>query len=488
MPWSVLQGQGHGHDGEDDGQPSTNQQLLVRQLLWILLLLCYATIFILSFMRIFRIWLFRHRFGSFQGAYLCMTVFWCVLRIVFWAANTTAWPSAMTIFLYWVPDMVQYAMLSLIALYNYKIVHVRYWDELRSRAYVLYCVLNMAYSGALTAWLIVQRWARNSGHPIENSGLFFALASGAAYGSVVLFLVYYAWRVYRIRQRQRRSLRNPFSTSSAMVCLTVAVFLVFTVKPIKSFESDVVDLPNVVQRSVSLSNFFLLSACEIVPTFLLILMFRAAPSSRVTRCSVCFRPSASLEELEESLYHQSEGQSSLPRQWSSSQQHRRSWGQIPVANNTYSSSSSSRSGNGLLTREGGHNSGENLPHTLSGYSQSSSTSHPRVHHIVSETQQTSAESSFGGSGGDTRLLYDSDSDSSPMFKQVKGSTPGTPLYLPPAGSSSLVPAMAGGRIFGSVAPPSPNRHEGSTVAASGSSFSSLGPRDLLNSVSDTSRF
>jgi hypothetical protein len=254
---------------------------------------------------------------------------------------------------------------------------------------------------------------------------------------------------------------------------------------------------------------------------------------------VCFRESASLEELEESLYRSGRNGQGMPQQWSSSRHARRSWSQTPVANNTYSSSSSNGLGGSSFGAGGGaggggsglysgrgygggfggvgsdgatsaavreHHSGDSLPPGASPRGQ------PPLHHLVGGIQQNAAGSSFGGaeSAGDTRMLYDSDSDSSPMFKQVKhGSTPGTPLYLPAAaGSNDFVPAMPGGRIFGSAVPPSPGRrsdhhhhhhhhhHDGagsgfqssSVAGASGSSFSSLGPRDLLNSVAGTPRF
>ena len=238
------------------------------------------------------------------------------MRLLFWASTPAFLYSVADIFplfLYWAPDTLQFAMLSLITLYSYKIVRIRQWAEVRVRAYSLYFISNIGIGIGLTTWLIIQRLARNNKQPIVNSGLYFALVSGLIYGTMMAFLIYYGWRVYRIRLRARsRSLRHPFSTSTAMAGLTVAVFLVFVVKPISAYQSDATDLPYTSPDTIMLSDFFLVFLCEILPTVTILLVFRAVPSSRVTRCSVCCRSNQSLEELEESLIRQ-QGQ-----QWSAS--------------------------------------------------------------------------------------------------------------------------------------------------------------------------
>lgn len=238
------------------------------------------------------------------------------MRLLFWS-TTPAFLSSFglyfPLFLYWVPDVLQFAMLSLITLYSYKIIYIRIWAEVRVKAYTIYSLSNIGIGIGLTTWIVIKRVARNQGRPIANSGLYFAIVSAATYGIMMAFLVYYGYRVYKIRLRARsRSLRTPFGTSTAMAGLTVAVFLVFVVKPIAAFQSDATDLPYTSPDTIMLSNFFLVFLCEILPTTTILMVFRSVPSSRVTRCTTCCRSNQSMEDLESDLLR-THGQ-----QWSAS--------------------------------------------------------------------------------------------------------------------------------------------------------------------------
>ncbi len=490
---------GGGGSGDWPFHFSLGTTLMVEQILWVLLLVCYSTIFLLSFIRLFRIWLYRHRFCSFQGAFLLLTQIWCMLRIVFWAGacDNAAWSPLVPLFVYWAPDVLQFVLLSLLSMYQYKLVNIRLWPRVRVRAYVAFAVSNFCVGAGLTSWLIVQRAARNAQHPIPNSGLYFAIVSGVLYGGQVLFLVYYAWRVYRIRLRQRRSLRNPFSTSSAMVCLTVAVFLVFIVKPIRSFEDDVLTLPDQ-PHEIKISDFFLLSLCEIVPTLLLILMFRAVPSSRVTRCPACFGSNASLEEMEESLARR--------QQWSSSSQslsgrdhlgnpvaggggragqiHRNRVNQNQQGSRPHGGARNNNSSSGSHSGDGASLHQHLLQHTHLRNGQSHSGESVEEQLLSEQSTPALTGSYFGAEAieGDTRNMYDSDSDTSPFARaRPQASTPGTPLYLPPptqwGGGEHLVPPLPGGRL------------DPALLESGGSgSFTTFGPRDLLESVTADGRY
>jgi hypothetical protein len=105
--------------------------------LFIILLISYSSICLTTITRLFRIWLYRHRFWSFQGAFLLLCLVWCIFRITFWASTSTFLSSLSPVFpllLYWTPDVLQFAMLSLISLYSYKIVKIRDWKIVRVRA------------------------------------------------------------------------------------------------------------------------------------------------------------------------------------------------------------------------------------------------------------------------------------------------------------------------------------------------------------------
>ena len=101
-------------------------------ILYVLLLFFYSIICLVATMRIFRIWLFRHRFLSFQGAFLLLCVTWSSLRIIFWASTSkflSSFSPLLPLFFYWAPDVLQFAMLSLITLYSYKILKIRWWQD-----------------------------------------------------------------------------------------------------------------------------------------------------------------------------------------------------------------------------------------------------------------------------------------------------------------------------------------------------------------------
>ena len=125
---------------------TTKPKILLDHALWILLLLFYSIICLVAAVRIFRIWLYRHRFCSCQGAFLLLCVFWSAMRLLFWS-TTPAFLSSFglyfPLFLYWVPDVLQFAMLSLITLYSYKIIYIRIWAEVRVKAYTIYSLSNI---------------------------------------------------------------------------------------------------------------------------------------------------------------------------------------------------------------------------------------------------------------------------------------------------------------------------------------------------------
>ena len=365
--------------------------------------------------------------------------------------------------------------------------------------------------------------------------MYFAIVSGVIYGIMTSFLVYFGWRVYRIRLRavsyslfvvvllcvlsdsiflthpsfisfiffflffifkqRSRSLRHPFSTSSAMAGLTVAVFLVFVVKPISAFQSDVVNLPDATKDSIALSDFFLVFLCEILPTATILMVFRAVPSSRVTRCSVCCRSTQSLEELEESLTRRQGWQG----QWSASNSNEY-WDRRRKSDVLGSIYLSKDNGNGVVSASGGgmnENDGNGGMNHMNGV----------VADGGQQTRHSSNDMENGGTAASTimsvnddddddehennttRDLYDSDSDSSPFARAKSYGTPGTPLFLPPSGVASFVPPIPGSSPIrgGHFIPPhqlggqgggSPSRSSNMTNGLAG-----LGPRDLLASVS-----
>jgi hypothetical protein len=429
--------------------------------LWFLLLFFYTLILLVAFVRIFRIWLYRHRFCSCQGAFLLLCCFWSSMRLFFWS-STPAFLNSLGdffhLFLYWGPDILQFAMISLITLYSFKIIKIRVWAEVRVRAYTLYYLSNIGVAMGLTTWLIIQRIARNNQKPIANSGLYFAIFSGGIYGIMMFLLVYYGYRVYRIRLRARsRSLRHPFSTSTAMAGLTVAVFLVFVVKPISAFQSDATDLPYTSPDTIMLSNFFLVFLCEILPTATILMVFRAVPSSRVTRCRkygfcCCGSSNQSTEELEESLIRQGEASSSNSNEYWDRRRKNQVLGSDAMRNPV---------GN----EGGGEQQQQQQQHNEIG-EQQRLLRHP--HDDPHPSSLLEENIMYGVSDGEedngTRGLYDSDSESSPFARaRVSGSTPGTPLFLPPSGEASFVPPIPGS---------SPIR-------------GGIGPRDLLASVSSS---
>ena len=496
-----------------------SDKALVDHALWILLIISYSIIFLVATGRIFRIWLYRHRFWSFQGAFLLLCVGWSTLRITFWSCTSSflsSLSSMFPLFIYWAPDVLQFAMLSLISLYSYKIVKIRTWKKVRIQAYSTYIISNVGIAVGLTTWLTLQRQAKDNGTPIANSGLYFAIASGMIYGVMVAVLVYYGWRVYRIRLRARsRSLRHPFSTSTAMAGLTFAVFLVFIVKPISAFQSDVLDLPDNSPDSITLSNFFLIVLCELLPTSTILMVFRAVPSSRVTRCTVCCRRTQSLEEFEETLIGQ-HGQ-----QWSASNSQeywdRRRKSDLGLDNgmdngngvvrNNNNKNGSGLNGGGLNGGGlgGSRNNSGVLPNLGSSiYSSKNSNSNSTLmdqreqerHLQVSASNTrlppfTSADEVRDSNNydiEDTRDLYDSDSESSPFARaRDRGSTPGTPLFLPPSGHAEFVPPIPGSSpVRGAHFSPNGGSSTGSPRSG-GKSLAGLGPRDLLASVSSSYR-
>jgi hypothetical protein len=288
-----------------------------------------------------------------------------------------------------------------------------------STQYSLYAVSNAGIAVGLIVWLDVQHVARNQGTPIANSGLYFAIVSGVIYGVMMAFLVYYGWRVYRIRLRARsRSLRHPFSTSTAMASLTVAVFLVVIVKPISAFQSDVLDLPDTSPDSITLSNFFLVFLCEILPIATILMVFRAVPSSRRTRCTICCRSNQSLEELEETLTRQQSHQ-----QWSSSNSQeywdRRRKSDVLGGDVRNHRQQQEQQGKQELQEEQKEQGEQQWDSGV--YYSINDTRHIDTRTLADEEDDIE----------NTRGLYDSDSESSPFARaRERGSTPGTPLFLP----------------------------------------------------------
>ena len=287
-----------------------------------------------------------------------------------------------------------------------------------------------------------------------------------------------------------------------MAGLTVAVFLVFVVKPISAFQSDVVDLPDATDDSIALSDFFLVFLCEILPTATILMVFRAVPSSRVTRCSVCCRSTQSLEELEESLTRRQGWQG----QWSASNSNEY-WDRRRKSDVLGSSIylSKDNGGNGVVSATGGgmsENDGNGgTSRSMNGvvadggqqtrYSSNDMENGTAASTMMSVNDDDDDDDEHEHENNTTRDLYDSDSDSSPFARAKSYGTPGTPLFLPPSGVASFVPPIPGSSPIrgGHFIPPhqlggqgggSPNRSSNMTNGLAG-----LGPRDLLASVSSS---
>jgi len=107
----------------------------------------YASLFIFEGFLLGRIVYFRHKFLSFQVAFLILFFFWAVLRSIFFAFLVNSTNVAAYNIVYWIPINIQFATFSLLACYyahlHYK--HKSEWSDFQRKYTITWSVLNSVF-------------------------------------------------------------------------------------------------------------------------------------------------------------------------------------------------------------------------------------------------------------------------------------------------------------------------------------------------------
>ena len=163
--------------------------------MWTLMCAIYVILLSWDVYQIARIVYFKHRLKSFQGLFLVLCLFWTTLRVVFWLEDTSEWVNWIALFIYFMPNLIQFSMFSLLVFFYAKLVHLREWNSVKVRCYLAYAASNLLFSGATVYWIIVEQHDYN----YDDVKFFFSLFSGILFAILTLAL---AWYVCSIRPHQ----------------------------------------------------------------------------------------------------------------------------------------------------------------------------------------------------------------------------------------------------------------------------------------------
>ena len=214
---------------------------------------------------------------------------------MFWLEDTSEWVNWIALFIYFMPNLIQFSMFSLLVFFYAKLVHLRDWNRVKVRCYLAYAASNLLFSGATVYWIVVEQHDYN----YDDVKFFFSLFSGILFGILTLALAWYGRKVYRLQLSNRMRMLHPFASATAMVGLTMLASIVFFTRALYGLLQaiggwGIMPIPVGASRAESAAGaaavlgwkvidyptFVMNIAWEILPTVALLHFFRSIPRSR----------------------------------------------------------------------------------------------------------------------------------------------------------------------------------------------------------------
>eukprot|EP00941_MAST-03F_sp_MAST-3F-sp1_P004003 g4003.t1 len=302
-------------DNGDSNSTSSDSAPIVggrpQYFMWIVICIVYMILWLTSISLMARIIYYRHRFLSFQGCFLLIVFLWTGLRVLFWMDTKTTNPKyiPMSLAIYWVPNLLQFTMFSLLATFYAKILHFAKWRKKRANVFCCFLASNILFTVVTGIWLALiylDNQVKTLRDLYREIDFCYSLFSGIVFGTLMVVVSTFAWRVYKMRMQHRMTIQQPFASTSAMAGLTFLVFLVFMTRCAYGFLQAAggwILFPVPVAprgdrltpcvrgvRLVDYPTFVLLLVWEVLPTVAMLIFFRRIPKSKDTllkRYSAC---------------------------------------------------------------------------------------------------------------------------------------------------------------------------------------------------------
>jgi len=271
----------------------------------------YASLFIFEGFLLGRIVYFRHKFLSFQVAFLILFFFWAVLRSIFFAFLVNSTNVAAYNIVYWIPINIQFATFSLLACYyahlHYK--HKSEWSDFQRKYTITWSVLNSVFLilESVFVGLDIKYDQENQTEPgwLTNVHRVF---SGTVFFLVTAVIGWYGWRTRSLVSLSATQTNSVAKLSfKKILIVSISLFIIFTIRCAYDFAtifwaqlnlnvSTQTDIP-------ALLTFLVIFGFEILPTILVLILFGSVKSTNLgalskkknfTKISIYARKSADI--------------------------------------------------------------------------------------------------------------------------------------------------------------------------------------------------
>jgi len=230
-----------------------------------------------------RIVYYRHKWRSFQAAFLTLCFFWALFRSIwfaFFVSDTVHFVASEILYRIAIP--IQFATFSLLICYYAHIQHKEKaeWYTFKRRYLILWIVTNAIFGGLEVVWISLGIKFHNpqTGNDPAWLNHIHSVYSGIVFLVLATIIGIYGWRVTRLLKTSSTQTKLLARLSfRKIVVVSVGLFIVFALRCAYDFVtsfSKVLTIP--IDSNGSLKDlvmFVVILVFEIVPTILVLVLF-----------------------------------------------------------------------------------------------------------------------------------------------------------------------------------------------------------------------
>jgi len=247
------------------------------------LAILYCLLFLFMGFQIARIFYYRHKWRSFQTAFLVLCFFWALFRSIwfgFFVSDTTHF--ATSEILYRVAIPIQFATFSLLICYYAHIQHKEKaeWYTFKRRYSILWITTNAIFGGLEIVWISlgIKFHNQSSGSDPVWLNEIHSIYSGIVFLILAGIIGFYGWRVTRMLKTSSTQTKLLARLSfRKIVTVTVGLFICFSLRCAYDFVTSFCKALTIQIDSQTgmkdLLMFFVILIFEIVPTILVLVLF-----------------------------------------------------------------------------------------------------------------------------------------------------------------------------------------------------------------------
>eukprot|EP01114_Cavostelium_apophysatum_P014965 TRINITY_DN3994_c0_g1_i1.p1 TRINITY_DN3994_c0_g1~~TRINITY_DN3994_c0_g1_i1.p1 ORF type:complete len:356 (-),score=63.33 TRINITY_DN3994_c0_g1_i1:291-1358(-) len=280
----------------------------------IALAILYGILFLFEIIQFFRIVYYRHKFRSFQVAFLFLCWFWALLRIIFFSAfinidwtEDSAW---LYLIVYWLPINVEFATFSLLVVYYAHLQHKQKteWWNFKRKYIITYSLVNGAFfvvEGVLVVLGIFYDKKTNEPSWLKAAHRLF---SAVVFLLLMAVIGFYTWRIRKFMFETKNQPKLLAKLSPRKIILvSVSLFVIFTARAIYDFvtvidENIILNVSKDHEKEEAVPVLVIV-AFEILPTILVLILFGQVKS---TTLGVLHKKPVFLHDGRNALYNKND--------------------------------------------------------------------------------------------------------------------------------------------------------------------------------------